>query len=74
MPKKPLQAFSRANPDGEEGNNVFVGEDEVLADDDWRVKAWPDMFIDMMDWLKTQMPQPAPVEQATASPGEKRNK
>ena len=46
-----------------------IAENIVVPDDDPAVKAHPDWFVDIFDdpWLRG-------VEQATASPGERRNR
>lgn len=49
-------------------NHVTFHAGQLVRDDDPAVKASPDMFVEPDEWLGID----APVEQATAEPGEKR--
>ena len=69
MPKKARQSFAKSDPE-DESVHIVVSEDDVYDDDHPYVKAWPEMFGDLMD-LVTVHHAPE-VEQATAAPGEKR--
>lgn len=48
--------------------HMVVHEGRVFRDDDPVVVEFPTMFVDVDEWLRVD----APVEQATAAPGERK--
>lgn len=59
----------------EDGSIAVVDPDVFYADDHPYVKAHPDWFVDLADEPLVQKPSRSrSVEQATAAPGEKRNR
>lgn len=64
MTQKAKQSFARSDKDG---NVIVVSEDDFYADDHPYVKAWPEMFGDLLDQVHVHT-----AEQATAAPGETR--
>lgn len=75
MPKRAKDsfAFSKKDPDGLE-TIVVVNADVWYDDNDPVVQAYPSNFIDIVEEIARQVQGNRPVEQATAAPGEKRNR
>lgn len=68
-------AVVRAKYSAHVGESLYVNEGELWDADDPLVKERPDMFTDDLSGVtRTSVPpkREAPVEQATAAPGEKR--
>ena len=53
------------------GRDIILGPADVLADDDPHVKAYPEMFTPVRVTVRGGTTH---VEEATARPGEKRNR
>jgi hypothetical protein len=70
MPVRPINAFAFTDP--RTGFARTLNEDEVFPDDHRFVKMFPGNFVDVMAQYESQMQVSAPVEQATAAPGEVR--
>jgi hypothetical protein len=65
MPKRVINAFFP-------GDEVIVHEGDVYADDHPYVKMYPSMFEELVVIEAPSKRRSAPVEQATAAPGEQR--
>ena len=56
-----------------DGGRIRIKEGEAFDSDHPTVKAHPDLFGDKPSKVRGSKPEPAPVETATADPGEKRS-
>ena len=65
---RPIQSFVSTLDDLPQG--VVLGPSDVLRDDNPHVKARPDMFVEVRETFQGR----TGVEQATATPGQKRTR
>jgi hypothetical protein len=71
MPKTPRDSFAF---DAKDGSKIIVGVDEVYDDDHPYVRAYPSCFVDHdAGVIAAPKRRAAPVEAATAEPGETRD-